>query len=122
MADSSKDTGWRDTRPCWAALPPRRSRGTTSLVGLARHVPGGHLGAGPEPQAEPDPLQVRLGRPFADAEALGQLAVGEAVGHQRRHLGLAWREAGRHGPPESRQPEEASYLLDHGLRVPHGRE
>ena len=82
----------------------RRSRGTTALAG---DVPGGHLGPRPEPEAQPDPLDVRLGRPLGDAEPLGQLPVGEAVGDQRRHLGLTGREARRHRPAQPGQPEES---------------
>ena len=53
MADRNRETGRRDTLPCSGGRPRRRSRGTTSLapVRLAGDVPGGHLGARPEPEA-----------------------------------------------------------------------
>ena len=71
---------------------PRSSRGITSLVRVSRDVPGGDLGTRSEPEPQPDPLEVRLGGPFGDAQAVGQLAVREAVGHEGRDLRLAGGE------------------------------
>src|SRR5690349_4388349 len=65
-----------------SAIRAGHSRGTTSLRRVRRHVPGGHLGAGTEPEAQPDALEVRLRRSLADAEAVGQLTVRQPFGHE----------------------------------------
>ena len=81
------------------ADPARRvRRGTTptskTVQGRSRlgDVPGGDLGARPEPQAQADPFDVTLGGTLVDAQARRDLAVGAPLAHQARHLALASRQ------------------------------
>ena len=66
----------------------RVRRGTTptskALQGrfVLGDVPGGDLGARPEPQAQADPFDVTLGGTLVDAQARRDLAVGAPLAHQ----------------------------------------
>src|SRR5689334_10875823 len=65
-AERARRTVRRFMPPSWEVHPARGSRENTSLRWRARDVPGRQLGAGAEPEPQPDALDVRLGRPLAD--------------------------------------------------------
>src|SRR5688500_5574374 len=59
---------------------------------LSAHDPGGDLGAGAEAELVQDVLDVAHGGVLGDDELGGDLAVGQAAGHESGDLGLARAE------------------------------
>ena len=89
---------------------------TSSAAG--RDVPGSNLRPRPEAQPQPDPLQVRLGGPLGDVQPLGDLAVGQPLGDQRRHLALTAGQPGRWLRAQPGQPQERAHRRDDRRRRP----
>ena len=104
------------TSPTTGRLRWRLDRGRLAGYGFLADEPVGDLGSNPDTQSVPDVLKVTVRRPFGDEESLCDLAVGQALGHERRHLQLAPSQPRLLSPCQASVPAFRQYWPKNGYR------